>query len=80
MAFSEISVIDKIEVIESKHVQVRVSNRVLKDGEQITSTYHRHVIAPGDDYSNEDPDVQAICALFHTPEVIAAYQAAQEPA
>ena len=32
----------------------------------------------GQDYSNESPEVQAICAAIHTPEVIAAYQASQE--
>ena len=30
------------------------------------------------DYSNEDAKVQAICAAIHTPEVVAAYEAAQE--
>ena len=43
----------------------------------ISGTYHRHVIAPGQDYSQEDARVQAICAAMHTPEVVAAYQDAQ---
>ena len=38
------------------------------------------VVLPGDDYSKEDARVQAICAVIHTPEVIAAYKAAQEAA
>ena len=48
----------------------------------ISGTFHRHVIAPGDDYSAEDDRVKAVCAAVHTPEVIAAYQAmlqAQKP-
>jgi hypothetical protein len=29
---------------------------------------------PGADYSNEDAKVKAICAVIHTPTVVAAYQ------
>jgi len=58
-------------------VQVRTRTSILEDGQQISGTYHRHVVAPGDDYSNQDARVQAICAAMHTPEVIAAYRAAQ---
>ena len=70
-------VIDRIEVIENGCVQVRTKTAVMEDNVQISSTFHRHVVAPGDDYSSEDAKVQAICAVVHTPEVIAAYQTAQ---
>ena len=59
--------------------QIRTCTRIIEDGKQISGTFHRHVVAPGDDYSAEDAKVQAICAAVHTPEVIAAYQAAQLP-
>ena len=72
-------VVDKIEIVgEYKTVQVRTCTKVLEDGVELSSGYHRHVISAGQDYSNESPEVQAICAAVHTPEVIAAYQAAQE--
>ena len=70
---------DKIEVVgEHRHVQVRTCTKVMEDGVELSSGYHRHVITAGQDYSNESPEVQAICAAVHTPEVIAAYQASQE--
>jgi hypothetical protein len=70
---------DKIEVVgEYKPVQVRTCTKVMEDGVELSSGYHRHVISAGQDYSNESPEVQAICAAVHTPEVIAAYQASQE--
>lgn len=72
----KISVVDKIEVLESGVIQVRTKNAVLEDGVQIGGTFHRHVIVPGADYSKEDARVQAICAAAHTADVIAAYQAA----
>jgi hypothetical protein len=52
----------------------------MEDGKQISGTFHRHVVAPGDDYSGEDARVKAICTAMHTAEIIAAYQAAQIPA
>ena len=73
-------VVDLIETVEDGTVQVRTCTRIIDDGKQISGTFHRHVVAPGDDYSAEDAKVQAICAAVHTPEVIAAYQAAQAAA
>lgn len=77
MALEKQTVVDKIEVIENGSVQVRTATRIVEDGNVISTSYHRHVVAPGQDYSQEDARVQAICAATHTPEVIAAYQAAQ---
>ena len=78
MALEKIVKVDLIEVIENGNVQVRTKTAIMEDGKQISGSFHRHVIAPGDDYSKEDSRVQAICAATHTPEVIAAYQAIQE--
>ena len=73
----KVIVVDKIEVLENGCVQVRTKTAIMEDGKQISGTYHRHVVAPGDDYSQEDARVKAICQATHTPEVVAAYQAAQ---
>ena len=76
MALSEVKVIDKIEVTENGVVQIREATRIVKDGEVIAQTYHRSTIAPGQDYSDQDAKVKAICQAAHTPVVIAAYEAA----
>lgn len=73
----KVQIVDRIEVVENGVVQVRVCTRIMEDGKQIGSTFHRHTVAPGADYSAEDARVQAICAATHTAEVVAAYQAAQ---
>lgn len=72
--------VDLIEVIENGCVQVRTKTAIMEDSKQISGTYHRHVVAPGYDYSAEDARVQAICAATHTEDVIAAYAAAQAAA
>ena len=76
MTIQKMKIVDQIEVVESGVVQVRTKTAIMEDGKQISGTYHRHVVCPGDDYSNEDARVQAICAAAHTDEVIAAYKAA----
>jgi hypothetical protein len=80
MALEKVISVDLIEVVENGSIQVRTKTAIKEDGKQISSTFHRHVVVPGADYSAEDTKVKAICAAVHTPEVIAAYQAAQIPA
>ena len=78
MAFSKVITEDKIEVVGiHRHVQIRTCTKVLEDGVELSSGYHRHVVTAGQDYSGESAEVQAICAVVHTAEVVAAYEATQ---
>lgn len=72
----KVKTVDKIEIVENSCLQIRNVIRILEDGNLISETYERRTIAPGDDYSNEDPRVQAVCSALHTPEVISAYTVA----
>ena len=76
MALEKVQIVDRIEVLENGCVQVRTKTAIMEDGKQISGNFHRHVVAPGDDYSGECDKVKAICAATHTAEVVAAYQAA----
>jgi len=66
---------DKVEIVGPyKHVQVRATTWVERDGEVIGSKqYHRTVFSPGD--SSDNPEIQAIIDTVHTQEVIDAYNA-----
>jgi len=76
MALTERQEVDKIEIVGPyRAVQVRTATVIERDGDELTRSYHRHVVSAGDDYSNETAEVQAICAAVHTPEVVAAQQA-----
>ena len=76
MALEKVISEDKIEIVGPyKMVQVRTKTAVIEDGVELSSSFHRHTIAPGADVSNESAEVQAIAAAVHTAEVIAAYQA-----
>jgi len=76
MALTEETVQDKIEIVGNfKHVQVRTATVIKRDGEEISRSFHRHVVAPGDDITSESAEVQAICNAVHTQEIKDAYAA-----
>ena len=75
MALIEKTLVDKVELVENNSIQVRTATTIERDGTEIAKTYHRHVVSPGEDITNEDPKVQAIANAIWTEEVIAAYQA-----
>jgi archaellum component FlaF (FlaF/FlaG flagellin family) len=75
MALEKVVAADLIEVVENGSVQVRTKTAILEDGKEISSKFHRHVVAPGDDYSAEEDRVKAICAATHTQSVVDAYKA-----
>lgn len=59
---------DKIEVVTvdgTTSVQVRTATSISENGEVISSSYHRHVINSGDDWTSEPQNVQDVCnAVF----------------
>ena len=75
MALTKETVTDKIETLENGTIQVRTATRVLEDGAVLSSAFHRHVLTPGQDLTDQDPKVVAIASAVWTPEVIAAYEA-----
>jgi hypothetical protein len=77
MALEKQTVVDLIEVVESGVVQVRTKTKIVEDGNELSASFSRNTIAPGEDYSAQDERVQAICAAVHTAEVIESYKLAQ---
>ena len=84
MAITKETVVDKIEVLEIGSVQVRAATVIKEDGNELTRSFHRHVLQPSvkntegawedTDISGEDAKVQAICNATWTDEVKTAYQ------
>ena len=81
MALSETQLQDKIELVDQgggwKVIQVRTATIISRDDNEISRSFHRHVVSPTDDWSGESTEVQSMCNTFHTAEAIAAYEAAQ---
>ena len=73
---TEETVQDKIEIVsEHKMIQVRTAVVIKRDDEEISRSFHRHVVAPDADISGESAEVRAICAAVHTQAVKDAYAA-----
>jgi hypothetical protein len=76
MAITKRTEEDKIEIVgQFKHIQVRTATVIEEDGVELSRSFSRHIVSPGDDVSGESADVQALATQFHTDEVVAAYEA-----
>ena len=74
MAITKETIQDKIEVVgDFKHIQVRTATVIKEDGKEISRSFHRHVVSPDSDSTNESADVKAMVAQFHTDAVKKAY-------
>jgi hypothetical protein len=80
MSLTKETVVDQITVTENGTVLYREATRIMEDGVQLSQTYHRSSLTPAQDLPGVPANVVAICNAAWTPEVIAAYQAAQDAA
>ena len=70
MAITKETIQDKIEVVgDFKHIQVRTATVIKEDGVELSRSFHRHVVSPDSDSTNESDDVKAMVAHFHTDAV-----------
>jgi hypothetical protein len=78
MALEKVVVVDQIEVVGEYSIQVRQATKVLDDGKQIGGvSYHRHVIHPNSDWSNDDAKVKKIADSLFDADCIEAYFVSQ---
>lgn len=79
MALTEEKMTDKIEVINFDAgypvVQVRTAIIIKRDDQEISRNFHRHVLTPDADLTNQDANVVAIASTVFTDEVKEAYAA-----
>tara|TARA_R110000765_G_scaffold58856_1_gene114905 strand:- start:164 stop:511 length:348 start_codon:yes stop_codon:yes gene_type:complete len=70
--------IEKVEsvafsVSEDDQVSVKRITRYMEDGVELSSSLHRHVLEPGQDFSQEDSKVQTVCQVLHTRDKVLEY-------
>lgn len=78
MAIEKQKVVDQITITENGSVMYREVTRIIEDGALLTQTYHRTSLTPGQDISGQPENVVTIANVVWTPEVIAAYNTAQQ--
>ena len=75
MALTETTKIDQIEVVGDWNIQVRQATVVERDGEFVARTFHRWVLTPDMEITDQEQKVQDIANAAWTDEVKAAYDA-----
>jgi hypothetical protein len=81
MALEKMVSSDLVEVVANGSVQVRMRTSIFEDAKEVSASFNRYVIAPGEQPPADAPQrVKSVCAAVHTPECIAAYQAQQAQA
>jgi DNA-binding transcriptional LysR family regulator len=75
MSLTKSTVVDQITVTENGIVLYREATRILEDGVELSKTYHRSSLTPGQDLAGVPDNVVAICNAAWTADVVAAYQA-----
>ena len=68
----------QVEVLEDGQIQVRKATRVYKDGVEISKSYHRHVLAPEADLTNEVKKVKDIAEVVWTENIVTKYKAKKD--
>jgi len=74
MALTENTSIDQIEIVGGWNIQVRQATIIERDGEFVSRTFHRWVLTPDMDISDQEQKVQDIANAAWTPEVRQAYE------
>lgn len=74
MPLTKETAVDQITLTENGIVLYREATRIIEDGNQISQTFHRTSLVPGQDLTGVPANVVAICNVAWTSEVIAAYQ------
>ena len=77
MSLTKTTTVDQITVTENGIVLYREATRIMEDGVQLSQTYHRSSLTPGQDLTGVPANVVAHCNTAWTADVVAAYQAAQ---
>jgi len=77
MSLTKTTTVDQITVEENGTVLYREATRIMEDGVQLSQTYHRSSLTPGQDLTGVPANVVAHCNTAWTADVVAAYQAAQ---
>jgi hypothetical protein len=75
MSITKSTTVDQITVTENGIILYREATRIMEDGNELTKSYHRNSLTPGQDLTDVPANVVAICNVAWTADVIAAYEA-----
>lgn len=74
MSLTKSTTVDQVTVTENGIVLFREATRIMENGVELSKTYHRSSLTPGQDLAGVPDNVVAICNAAWTPEVVAAFK------
>ena len=77
MALEKSTKQDKIEIVDCgdwKVIQVRTATIVTDDGAELSRSFHRHVVSPNDDVSEESDEIKKLAEIYFTDDAKAEHQ------
>lgn len=78
MSITKETALDQITVTENGVILYREVTRIMENGVELSKTYDRSSVVPGQDLTNKPEKVKLIADVAWTPEVIAAYVASEQ--
>ena len=75
MSITKSTTVDQITVTENGIVLYREATCIMENGNELSKTFHRSSLTPGQDLTGIPANVVAHCNVAWTAEVVAAYQA-----
>jgi hypothetical protein len=75
MALSKVITYDYEVRSEFKFISERAKTSIMEDGNELSFSYHRRVLAPDADVSSESDEIKGMASSLWTDEVKAAYAA-----
>ena len=63
--------------MEDGQIQIRQATKSMEDGKELSKTYHRWVLSPGQDLTGQEAKVKTVAESVWTKEAIAAFKAKQ---
>ncbi len=77
MSITKEIAVDQITITENGTILIRQTTRIMEDGNELSKQYHRSSFVPSSDVSAQPQNVQDICNVAWTTEIVSAYQAQQ---
>jgi hypothetical protein len=69
MAITKTTVVDQITVTENGIILYREATKIIEDGVELTKTYHRSSLTPGQDLTGQPAQVVAIANTVWTRDI-----------
>ncbi len=80
MSLSKEKIIDQTTVTDTGLLMIREKTVIMDNGVEISSSFHRSILEPGDDLTNQPANVVTIAQAVWTPEIISAYKISKQEA